>query len=239
MARRIQLRRLIGLAALLVLAFSGLGYRLVDLQIVRHDEFTATAQHLTHHQYLLEPRRGDILDCRGSVLATTELVKTVCADPVMMGDKQAEVARALAPLLKEDETNLYARLLPRTHKNEKGLLVTNMFVELKRRVPVATWTNIQEVMRNLSFGPAETNLSRSERAFLKNFRTKSVFAQNDQLRIYPSQTMAAHVLGFATSEPQEVEDIPVNQIVGQDGIEQVLDEKLAGVRGWRLAPCIY
>ena len=234
MARRIQLRRLIGLAALLVLAFSGLGYRLVDLQIVRHDEFTATAQHLTHHQYLLEPRRGDILDCRGSVLATTELVKTVCADPVMMGDKQAEVARALAPLLKEDETNLYARLLPRTHKNEKGLLVTNMFVELKRRVPVATWTNIQEVMRNLSFGPAETNLSRSERAFLKNFRTKSVFAQNDQLRIYPSQTMAAHVLGFATSEPQEVEDIPVNQIVGQDGIEQVLDEKLAGVRGWRL-----
>ena len=101
------MRRLIALAALLMLAFSGLGYRLVNLQVVRHDEFAAKAQRLTHHQYLLEPRRGDILDCRGNLLATTELVKTVCADPVMIRDKQAEVARALAPLLKLDEAGLY------------------------------------------------------------------------------------------------------------------------------------
>jgi len=221
------------LGALLALAFFGLGYRLVDLQVVHHDKFAAIAQRLTHHEYLLEPRRGDILDCRGSLLATTELVKTVCADPVMIRDKQAEVARTLAPLLNQEETNLLARLLPRTHKNEKGLTVTNMCVELKHGVSVATWTNIQEAMLNLSFGLVETNLPATERAFLKTLRTKAIFAQNDQLRVYPSQTLAAHVLGYATSEPREVEDVPVNQIIGQDGIEQVWDEKLAGVRGWR------
>jgi len=234
MAKQIQLRRLIALSALLVLAFSGLGYRLVDLQVIRHNEFAAKAQRMTHHQYLLEPRRGDILDCRGNLLATTELVKTVCADPVMIRGKQAEVARALAPLLQEDEASLYARLLPKTHKNEKGLTVTNMFVELKHRVPVATWTNIQETMRNLCPGLVETNLPRAERPLLHALRAKAVFAQNDQLRIYPNQTLAAHILGYATSEPEEVEDVPVNQIIGQDGIEQQMDEKLAGVRGWRL-----
>ena len=108
-----------------------------------------------------------------------------------------------------------------------------MFVELKTRVPVATWTAIQEAMRNLSCGILETNLPRAERVFLHTLRTKAIFAQNDQLRIYPGRTLAAHVLGYATSEPREVEDTPVNQILGQDGIEQQFDQKLAGVRGWR------
>ena len=82
------------LALLLAAAFGGLGYRLVDLQVLRHDELSAKAQQNTQHELLLVPRRGDILDAKGNLLATSVFVKTVCADPVLMGNRKAEIAHA-------------------------------------------------------------------------------------------------------------------------------------------------
>jgi len=234
MAKAMQLRRLVWMAGLLALAFAGLGYRLVELQVLRHDEFSAQAQRDTRHQFLLEPRRGDILDAKGNLLATSELVKTVCANPVFIGNHQAEVARALAPLLQESETNLAQRLGLRTHRNEKGQIVTNLFVELKRKVKPETWEKVRETMAQLSLGMNWTNLTRTQKKFYHNLRTKAIFARNDQLRVYPNQSLAAHVLGYASSKPRVVDDCPVYETVGQDGIERVFDSQLAGVRGWRL-----
>src|SRR3990172_7824956 len=81
MAKRMQYRRLLVLVLLLGAAFAGLGYRLVDLQVVRHDELAAKAAQNTQREFLREPRRGDILDAKGNLLATSVFVKTVCADP--------------------------------------------------------------------------------------------------------------------------------------------------------------
>src|SRR4051812_20784844 len=120
MAKRLQYRRLFVLALLLAAAFAGLGYRLVDLQVLRHDELSAKAQQNTQHQLLLEPRRGDILDAKGNLLATSVFVKTVCADPVLIGNRRAEVARVLAPLLQMNERDLLQRLIPRLTRNDKG-----------------------------------------------------------------------------------------------------------------------
>src|SRR5689334_7808379 len=106
MARQLQYQRLLMLALLLVAAFGGLGYRLVDLQVVRHEELRAKAQQNSQQELLLEPRRGDILDARGNLLASSIFLKTVCADPCLIGKRQPEVARALAPLLQESETKL-------------------------------------------------------------------------------------------------------------------------------------
>ena len=44
MAKGTQLRRLIWLALLLSLAFAGLGYRLIDLQVLRHEQLSAMAE---------------------------------------------------------------------------------------------------------------------------------------------------------------------------------------------------
>src|SRR5512143_876520 len=106
MAKRIQYQRLVWLGLLLCLAFAGLGYRLVDLQVLRHEELSALAQKNTQREFLLEPRRGDILDAKGNLLATTVVMKTVCADPTLIGGYRTNVARALAPLLGLDERAL-------------------------------------------------------------------------------------------------------------------------------------
>src|ERR1022692_431647 len=102
MARQLQFRRLALLALLLGLAFAGLGYRLFDLQVLRYQELSARGRHNTVREFLLEPRRGDILDAKGNLLATSAFVKTVCADPALIGNRQAEVAHAVAPLLQVD-----------------------------------------------------------------------------------------------------------------------------------------
>src|SRR5947207_52833 len=125
MAKRVQYRRLLLLALLLAAAFAGLGYRLVDLQVMRHDELSAKAQQNTQHEFLLEPRRGDILDARGNLLATSVFVKTVCADPLLIGSHKAEVARALAPWLQKSEAELIQRLTPRISRAENGESTTN------------------------------------------------------------------------------------------------------------------
>ena len=234
MAKRIQLRRMVGMALLLSLAFGGLGYRLVDLQVLRHQEFSAKALHDTLRQFVLEPRRGDILDAKGNILVTTEQVKTVCANPALIGNLQAGVARALAPLLQASEASLCQRLTPRTHRNEHGRIVTNQFVVLKHRVKLETWERIRQTMANFTFGANETNLTRAQRSFYGDLRTNAVFARNDQLRFYPNQSLAAHVLGYASSQPCEADGIAVNRTVGQDGLEQFFDTQLAGMQGWRL-----
>ena len=47
-------------------------------------------------------------------------MKTVCADPSLIGNRQAEVARALAPLLQLSESELPNACLPRLRTNDKG-----------------------------------------------------------------------------------------------------------------------
>src|ERR1039457_4907280 len=150
MTKRLQYRRVFMLGLILAAAFAGLGYRLVDLQVLRHEELSAQADQNTPREFLLEPRRGDILDRSENILATSILVKTVCGDPTLIGNHQAEIARALAPLLQMDETALFQPLLPRSRLGGKGESVTNQFVRLKTKVPVETWQKIQTAMLNLS-----------------------------------------------------------------------------------------
>ncbi len=235
MAKRLQYRKLLMLGLLLAAAFSGLGYRLVDIQYVRHDELSAKAESNTKREYVFEPRRGDILDIKGNILATSAFAKTICADPSMMNDHQAEViAHAVAPLLQVSEQSLYQHLATRVRISDKGQTNQVQYVRIQQRVPVDTWQKIQDTMTNLSFGVDEKKLKKDEQAAYRAVREKSVYAQDFPIRIYPNQSLAAHVLGYAQTEDMDINSNTVSEIVGRDGIERTLNEKLSGAPGWRL-----
>ena len=233
MTKRLQLKRVLMLLGLLALAFTGLGYRLVDLQVLRHDELAAKAQSNSQREFWQAPRRGNILDTHGNLLATSIFVKTVCADPVLMGNQQAVVARTLAPLLQVNEADLYQRLLPHPGKNQKGETVTNRYVILQHKVADETWQKIQMTMTNLSFGVDERKLSKADRAFFHDLRANAIFTDpvDDQLRIYPGGSLAAHVVGFTGTENSSNH---VSQTAGRDGVELVMNSALSGVAGWRV-----
>ena len=236
MAKRLQYRRLLLLVLLLGAAFAGLGYRLIDLQVLRHEELLAKARQNTEREAFREPRRGDIVDAKGNLLATSIFVKTVCADPTLIQDRQAEVARTIAPLLQLPESELHKRLLPQLRQNAKGESVTNRYVVLKRKVPVETWDKVQAAMAGLSFGLDEKKLPRSQQAFFRNLRSKAIFADpvDDQQRVYPNQLLAAHVLGFVGLNEREVGEARLTETAGKEGVEYWMNSKLSGVRGWRM-----
>ncbi len=238
MNNKLQFRRALLLLGFLGAAFAGLGYRLVDLQILRHDELSAKAQRNTQREFRQAPRRGDILDANGNILATSVPVKTICADPSLVGNQFPAVARAIAPLLQLDENALAQKLMPRSYlaKNSDSKTVTNQlhYVRLAKNVPDETWQRILAAMTNLTFGVNEKSLSRTDREFFRNLRLHAVFAEADQLRVYPNGSLAGQVIGFPAVEETNVDGRFVSKIVGCDGVEKAMQKQLSGVAGWRV-----
>ena len=230
-----QFRRLALLGSLLVIAFAGLGYRLVDLQVVRHDDLSREAAGRRESTIIHPSRRGDILDGRGNVLATSLFVKTVCADPSLIGTNQALVARAIAPLLRMNEIELSQKLQLRLYKDRSGKVHVDQYVALKRKVTLDEWERIQATMKNISFGVNEKKLSHRERIFYRNLRQRAIFVEpvDDQLRVYPGGLLAAHVLGFTAAQDKTVEGNVVTDLVGKDGFEAAFNSALDGAVGWR------
>jgi cell division protein FtsI/penicillin-binding protein 2 len=235
MAKQLQFRRLVALAALLVLAFAGLGYRLVDLQVLHHAELQARAETLTKHIDRLEPRRGEILDIKGNLLATSVFVKTVCANPTLISNRYTDVAHLLAPLLQTNEAELAQRLCPRT-RLEKGRAVPIQYVMLKQKVPAEVWEKIQAAMLTLNGNAPDKKLPSSERTFLENLRKSAIYTEplDDQLRMYPNQRLAAHVLGYLGSVEETNDGVKSEEVRGVAGIEAALNDKLTGVGGYRV-----
>ena len=211
---------MIAIAFLLVAAFACLGYRLVDLQVLQHDRLRDLAKKNTRRVIIRQPLRGEIHDCRGNPLALSVPAKLVCADPTLVGDHQQEIARALAPLLQTNENYLVERLTPKV-RDVNGKPVTNSYVVLKHKVPLETWEKIRSTMTNLTFGIDVKTLKPSQKYAYAALRTKSIFAEEDQVRMYPNQQLAAHVVGYVNFNDQ-----------GEAGIEGALNSKLNGVRGW-------
>jgi cell division protein FtsI/penicillin-binding protein 2 len=232
--KTVQSGRLIVMVILLTMAFAGLGYRLVELQVLRREDLRKKAEDNTHRTFLREPRRGDIRDRRGNLLAGSVFVKTVCAAPELIGGYQVQVARTLAPFLEMDEALLIDKLRVRTYVTEKGETKVDPHVCLKHKVPLETWERIQAAMKSLSLGVNETALPPKQQAFYRNLRRSAITTEpyDDQMRVYPNRTLAAHILGYVGTLDRETVRGRVRDIAGADGVERILDSTLRGVPGW-------
>ncbi len=115
--------------ALVGLAFAGLfsafSFRLVHLQMIKHDEYAGLAAEKHVYKQTIYAERGSILDANGEVLADNIPGETVVADATHIADP-AE----LTPLLAE------ALQLPPEELSEK-LRGDRRYVVLKREVPLA------------------------------------------------------------------------------------------------------
>ncbi|MBN1360907.1 MAG: penicillin-binding protein 2 [Sedimentisphaerales bacterium] len=86
-------------ASLVILAFLGLGWRCYYLQYAAADHYAGLGLGQQFCSYLpLEPQRGPILDSRGRVLAASNQIRTVFAEPRSLADVK-ETSSELAPVL--------------------------------------------------------------------------------------------------------------------------------------------
>jgi cell division protein FtsI/penicillin-binding protein 2 len=238
MRRYSPARRLLGCALLLVLAFAGLGYRLVEIQALRHEELLQEARRAWLAPVVRATRRGQIVDTRRQLLAVSLPVKTVCADPQRMGPHYLTVAKVLAPLLRLPEADLARRLQPRKLVTAAGRTNELQYVVLKRNVALEEWEKVEEAMRNLAVAGDDRRLPEKERLRRqqeRNLLARSVFAEavDSERRYYPNGTMAAHVLGFTGIDSEPTPGAAAFGIVGKSGIEASYNAALSGMPGWR------
>lgn len=111
--REILRRRVIIVAALLTLWAVGIEVRLVVLQVVRHGELMARAERQQQRTQQLPPKRGDILDRHGRILATSVDADSIYAVPTDLGDVPSTVQNlcgALGDCTPKERQSLIDRL---------------------------------------------------------------------------------------------------------------------------------
>jgi cell division protein FtsI/penicillin-binding protein 2 len=128
-------RALIG-SIVLTLAFTVFSYRLIQLQVGRHDEYAQLAARKHVDRVTIHGRRGIIEDVRGEILAGNEPVKTVIADGALIKNP-VEVASILARHLGGSEEAI-----------REKIATNRRYIVLERRVQEqvadALWRELRE-----------------------------------------------------------------------------------------------
>lgn len=91
------------------MAFSVFSFRLIELQVNRHDELSTVAAQKHSHKQPIPFRRGNITDRNGEILADNLPMKTLVGDGTHIR-KPAEIAELLAPALELDVADVTERL---------------------------------------------------------------------------------------------------------------------------------
>jgi cell division protein FtsI (penicillin-binding protein 3)/stage V sporulation protein D (sporulation-specific penicillin-binding protein) len=115
--------------------FSLFSFRLVYLQMIKHDEYAGHAAEKHVYKQPIFAERGTILDANNEVLAHNTPVETVVADATHINNRDA-----IIPLLRD------ALDIPAGELSEK-LEGERRYIVLKREVPIATATALREKLR--------------------------------------------------------------------------------------------
>lgn len=118
-------------ALVLFLAFAGVAYRLVDLQLVKADRLRVLAEDQRSRLADLDPTRGCILDRDGEVLAISKEAYSIYATPYLVEDPEMTAAELSVALQK-----------PRQELEEK-LRSGGGFVYLERKVSPETAEEVE------------------------------------------------------------------------------------------------
>lgn len=115
--------------------FSLFSFRLVYLQMIKHDEYAGLAAEKHVYKQPIFAERGSILDANNEVLAHNTPVETVVADATHLNNREAIIS-----LLRN------ALDIPAGELAEK-LQGDRRYIVLKREVPIATATALREKLR--------------------------------------------------------------------------------------------
>lgn len=198
-------KKLVVLFFLILLAFVGLGVRLV--WIVREEGTRYEKQVLSQQHYdstTIPYRRGDIVDAKGTKLATSEKVYNVIIDTSVMTYKEAYIEPTLAALQTyfPDINMEDVRSLVNANKDKEDGTKSAWYVALRR--------------------VAYEDKTAFENAAAENENIKGVWFEDEYKRVYPNGSLAADVIGFTKSGSQNE---------GQYGLEEYYNDILNGIDG--------
>ena len=165
--------------------------RLVQLQVVQHDELEARARRHQQQRIPLEAVRGNIVDRNGQLLAYSVDAKSIIADPSLVENPKqtaAAVCAALGDCTGRERRDLEAKL--------------------------SKDSRYEVIRRSQSVSPAQV-----ER--VEALGRRGIVAQTDTRRYYPRFELGAHVIGFVNRDSvgqAGVEYVYDKVVSGVDGV---------------------
>jgi cell division protein FtsI (penicillin-binding protein 3) len=190
-----------------IIWFGAIGIRLVYLQVNQHDALRERAISQRRDRVKKKMLRGTIYDRSGRALAMSVKAKSAYVNPQEIADVR-KISVILARVFKLKQNELEEKL---TQAKQEG----RRFFWIARKITEDEINKIKESLDRETSG-----IDVGEKAeILRGF-----YWQDDQRRVYPLGSLAAHVIGFAN-----VDD------AGQAGVEMSQEEYLHGaiIRKWQ------
>ncbi len=188
--------------------FTLFSLRLIHVQVLMADEFTAEAASKHTSKQVIYARRGAIQDIHGESLAQNEPVKTVVADASLIKDREAFAALIAGPLA-VPESVINGQLSRMVKSKLTGKLEPCRYIVLKKDVPETTATGLAQLAVQAKASGLITN-------------PEAIRFEQDFIRTYPNGQLLCHVLGFTNG-----------QNMGMDGVERTMEQYLRGNDGFR------
>jgi len=136
------LRRFYIIAALLVLVFMGMGYKLFDIQVVQGQKYKDIAQQTVFRNFNIEPNRGNLYDTNMNLLATSVPKYDIRFDAVTVSEANFQkYASALATELSKmlgGSKDDYLRKLKRAR------VIKNRYILIAKQLDYSDYIKIRE-----------------------------------------------------------------------------------------------
>ncbi len=211
--------RLVGFAAVLVIALAALVARLIVVQLLDGERYRAAAQANQIRLIPVAAPRGVIYDRHGAVMARSRPSFVVGLIPSQVTNPYDELT-SLAQILGVDGRSLWYRLLHHRGLNYPSFEAVAQNepygpVILATDLPVAAVARLSEVLSNLP----------------------GVDLEVQPIRDYPHGKFASHLVGYVGAITQEEYErlrnagYSPNDVIGKDGLEFNYDSYLRGLPG--------
>jgi len=195
------------LIAVAVLAcFLGVGIRLIFLHVIDRDDLLKFVNKARRQIVVEQARRGAILDTKGALLATSRSFVVVGVDPEMMNPDDIKSWPEMARLLKLPRAEL-SGVLQNSMKVGRQALANSLTPALENKR--VRWVKLAEEVDEDVYDQ------------ITKLKVRGVYGARNFKRIYPGDTLAAHVIGYVNKEG-----------VAVTGAEHHLDIYLKGEDGW-------
>lgn len=187
--------KLVGLFAIVILAFVGLAVRITVINAKDGDAYKKKVLTQSQQQYssrTLPFKRGDILDTNGTVLATSEKLYNLVLDCKVINTELNKTTpyieptvAALVKFFNINEADVRSRLTDeKTASSQYQILLKEVTIEQKKAF---------EEYQSPDEATKET-LSKEELAVRNN--VKGVWFEENYKRVYPLNSLACDVIGF-------------------------------------------
>lgn len=241
--------RIVLLAIGLFACFGALGVRLVWLHVVEREALLQQVAKQRHAFSVKTAKRGDILDSRGVVLATSRSLLELGVDPISLRAKDEHKWPQLARLIGMPEAELrrifntkYSEAAPRTPAPPAATtapLVFNLTTPVTPSPRVASAAGDaatdhaaddgvelepdadERGRRAIRWVKLRDDVPESLYAAIRSLGIQGVYGTRAYRRAYPNNQLAAHLIGFVNRDQQAV-----------TGIEYHADFYLRGQNGW-------